>query len=134
MTTWTCTHSGGLPFKWRVQKYSPWQQPRFLFLNRSTLVFVWNLNLSSIFPNCHCDIKNLNRKETEPTFGSQCSLHITLNLIIPPAAAAKSLQSCPTLCDPTDGSPPGSSVPGIFQARVLEWVATAFSDPPSRWT
>ena len=42
-------------------------------------------------------------------------------------AAAKSLQSCPTLCDPTDGSPPGSPVPGILQARTLEWVATSFS-------
>ena len=40
------------------------------------------------------------------------------------AAAAKWLQSCPTLCDPIDGSPPGSPVPGILQARVLEWVAT----------
>ena len=39
------------------------------------------------------------------------------------AAAAKSLQSCPTLCDPIDGSPPGSPVPGILQARALEWVA-----------
>ena len=39
------------------------------------------------------------------------------------AAAAKSLQSCPTLCDPVDGSPPGSLVPGILQARTLEWVA-----------
>ena len=39
------------------------------------------------------------------------------------AAAAKSLQSCPTLCDPGDGSPPGSDVPGILQARTLEWVA-----------
>ena len=38
------------------------------------------------------------------------------------AAAAKSLQSCPTLCDPIDGSPPGSAVPGILQARTLEWV------------
>ena len=38
------------------------------------------------------------------------------------AAAAKSLQSCPTLCDPTDGSPPGSPVPGILQARTLEWL------------
>ena len=38
------------------------------------------------------------------------------------AAAAKSLQSCPTLCDPRDSSPPGSPVPGIFPARVLEWV------------
>ena len=44
------------------------------------------------------------------------------------AAAAKSLQSCPTLCDPIDGSPPGSPVPGILQARTLEWVALAFSD------
>ena len=43
------------------------------------------------------------------------------------AAAAKSLQSCPTLCDPIDGSPPGSLVPGILQARTLEWVAIAFS-------
>ena len=41
--------------------------------------------------------------------------------------AAKSLQSCPTLCDPIDGSPPGSSVPGILQARILEWVAISFS-------
>ena len=43
------------------------------------------------------------------------------------AAAAKSLQSCPTLCDPTDGSPRGSPVPGILQARTLEWVAFSFS-------
>ena len=43
------------------------------------------------------------------------------------AAAAKSLQSCPTLCDPTDGSPPGSPVSGILQARTLEWVAISFS-------
>ena len=43
------------------------------------------------------------------------------------AAAAKSLQSCPTLCDPKDGSPPGSTVPEILQARILEWVAIAFS-------
>ena len=43
-------------------------------------------------------------------------------------AAAKSLQSCPTLCDPIDGHPPGSSVPGILQARTLEWVAISFSN------
>ena len=43
------------------------------------------------------------------------------------AATAKSLQSCPTLCNPTDGSPPGSPVPGILQARTLEWVAISFS-------
>ena len=44
------------------------------------------------------------------------------------AAAAKSLQSCLTLCDPRDGSPPGSHIPGILQARTLEWVAIAFSN------
>ena len=44
------------------------------------------------------------------------------------AAAAKSLQSCPTLCDPIGGSPPGSAVPGILQARALEWVAISFSN------
>ena len=42
-------------------------------------------------------------------------------------AAAKSLQSCPTLCDPIDGSPQGSPVPGILQARTMEWVAISFS-------
>ena len=44
------------------------------------------------------------------------------------AAAAKSLQSCPTLCDPIDGIPPGSPVPGILQARTLEWVALLASE------
>ena len=44
------------------------------------------------------------------------------------AAAAKSLKSCPTLCDPIDGSPPGFPVPGILQARTLEWVAISFSN------
>ena len=44
------------------------------------------------------------------------------------AAAAKSLQSCPTLCNPIDGSPAGSPIPGILQARILEWVAISFSN------
>ena len=44
------------------------------------------------------------------------------------SAAAESLQSCPTLCDPIDGSPLGSAVPGILQARTLEWVAISFSN------
>jgi len=48
--------------------------------------------------------------------------------IVYAAAAAKSLQSCPTLCNPIDGSPPGSPVPGILQARTLEWVAISFSN------
>ena len=48
--------------------------------------------------------------------------------IIYAAAAAKALQSCPTLCDPIDGSPPGFAIPGILQARTLEWVAISFSN------
>ena len=51
-------------------------------------------------------------------------MSLLLNML---SAAAKSLQSCPTLCDPIDGSPPGSSAHGIFQARVLEWIAIGFS-------
>ena len=50
------------------------------------------------------------------------------DIIYVAAAAAKSLQLCPTLCDPIDGSPPGCPVPGILQARTLEWVAISFSN------
>jgi len=51
-----------------------------------------------------------------------------LSCFIQAAAAAKLLQSCPTLCDPIDSSPPASPVPGILQARTLEWVAISFSN------
>ena len=67
---------------------------------------------------------------SEPLVGKKKS-GVHLILIIyghAAAAAAKSLQSCPTLCDPRDGSPPGSPVPGILQARTLEWVAISFSN------
>ena len=57
-----------------------------------------------------------------------CSDFFMVQLSHAAVAAAKSLQSCPTLCDPTDGSPPGSPVPGILQARTLEWVAIPFSN------
>ena len=52
----------------------------------------------------------------------------TVAAAVAAAAAAKSLQSCPTLCNPIDGSPPGSPVPGILQARTLEWVDISFSN------
>jgi len=55
-------------------------------------------------------------------------VYLFLNYIAAVAAAAKSLQSCPTLCDPIDGSSPGSPIPGILQARTLEWVAISFSN------
>ena len=51
-----------------------------------------------------------------------------LNIKINAVATAKSLQLCPTLCDSIDGSPPGSPIPGILQARTLEWVAIGFSE------
>ena len=54
--------------------------------------------------------------------------NICINIYICAAAAAKSLQSCLTLCDPWDGSPPGSPIPGILQARTLKWVAISFSN------
>ena len=69
--------------------------------------------------------------------GSACPVKLNGNRTTDPgvpsyraaaAAAAKSLQSCPTLCDPIDGSPPGSPAPGILQARTLEWVAISFSN------
>ena len=62
--------------------------------------------------------------------GGLSKLHLMSGLFTAAAAAAaaKSLQSCPTLCDPIDGSPPGSPVPGILQARTLEWVAISFSN------
>ena len=67
-----------------------------------------------------------------PQSPKDCSIHLclfcclTYRVII--AAAAKSLQSCPTLCNPIEGSPLGSAVPGILQARTLEWVAISFSN------
>ena len=69
-----------------------------------------------------------------PQSPKDCSIHLCLfccvayRIIIAVAAAAKSLQSCPTLCDPIDSSPPGFAVPGILQARTLEWVAISFSN------
>ena len=66
-----------------------------------------------------------------PSPGSFCcvlSLLLWPEGRVPGAAAAKSLQSCLTLCDPIDGSPPGSPITGILQARTLEWVAISFSN------
>ena len=67
------------------------------------------------------------RKKEIPLLGPNIILH-RFHLHKPTAAAAKSLQSCPTLCDPIDGSPPGSSVPGTLQARILECIAISFSN------
>ena len=76
------------------------------------------------------DSRYYKSKETWSEETAKWKFFIFLQIIIylPAAAAAKSLQSCPTLCDPIDGSPPGSPVPGILQARTLEWVAITFSE------
>ena len=71
--------------------------------------------LNSIYNGCHTLSPSLS------DLLISCSMTIS-------AAAAKSFQSCLTLCDPIDGSPPASPVPGILQARILEWVAIAFSE------
>ena len=61
-------------------------------------------------------------------YGTLASLYITSAAAAAAAAAAKSLQSCLTLCNPADSSPPGSPIPGILQARTLEWAAISFSN------
>ena len=71
------------------------------------------------------DLLSPTLRQPEPSYW--CFLLQSLPLT---AAAAKCLQSCPTLCDPIDVSPPGSAIPGILQARTLEWVAIAFSTLP----
>ena len=74
----------------------------------------------SVVPNHYRNKAKKKKKKNPPNF------QIT-------AAAAKSLQLCPTLCDPIDGSPSGSPVPGILQARTLEWVAISFSNASWKW-
>ena len=95
-------------------------------------VFLW---LHSIFTTLFLFLKwgNLNLKDAFQyikTFSSVQSVQSLshVRLFAAAAAAARSHQSCPTLCDPIDGSPPGSPIPGILQARTLEWVAISFSN------
>ena len=66
-------------------------------------------------------------KETQTLSGTMDQLDL-IDIYRTAATAAKSLKSCLTLCDPIDGNPPGSAVPGILQARTLEWVAISFSN------
>ena len=75
------------------------------------------------------DIRDSKIKSNNPQSGDKTSRHGGLTIqLAAAAAAAKSLQSCPTLCDPRDTSPPGSPVPGTLQARALEWIAISFSN------
>ena len=82
--------------------------------------------------NVTCTLATALQKISTPYFERHTVLvdqkPILLICQLSPAAPAKSLKLCPTLCDPIDGSPPGSLVPGILQARTLDWVATSFSN------
>ena len=81
--------------------------------------------LTTWWPDCNHDIRCHCSENWPQRNGSKLTLELKTA-----ATAAKSLQSCPTLCDPIDGSPPGSAVPGILQARTLEWVVISFSNAP----
>ena len=104
-------HWSGLPFpstmceseKWKWSHSVVSNPQRLHGLQPTRLLHPWDFPGRSTGVGCHC-------------------------LLWYAAAAAKSLQSCPTLCDPIDGSPPGSPVPGILQARTLEWVTISFSN------
>ena len=99
------------------------------------LIFIKSFALTAFGSSSNFQIKTNNK------FSDKCEIHSALayqlmeleqlasqivKWIIQPYAAAKSLQSCPTLCDCIDGRPPGSPVPGVLQARTLEWVAISF--------
>ena len=101
----------------KFQESSP--TPQFKSINSLVLSFLHSPTLTSI----HDYWKTI--ALTRGTFVGKVT-SLLFNMLS--AAAAKSLQSCPTLCDPIDGSPPGSPVPGILQARTLEWVAISFSN------
>ena len=88
------------------------------FRQRFTALILQFVNLS----------KKKKKRSRITSFINRLILSDSHQLVKAAAAAAKSLQSCPALCDPTDGSPPSSPIPGILQARTLEWVAISFSN------
>ena len=94
--------------------------------NQSLLHF-WHWQIDSL-PLCHLGSPRdegaiLNREKSMYGIFWTGSFKLLPYILLGETAAAKSLQSCPTLCNPIDGSPPGSPIPGILQARILEWVA-----------
>ena len=98
---------------------SCWQCPPIFSV--SWLVAPWLCD--HLLPVCPCVFSRL-----FPVCVCVCVSKLPLGYWITATATAKSCQSCPTLCNPIDGSPPGSPVPGILQARILDWVAISFSN------
>ena len=88
---------------------------------------MWHLGMGIVRGDGRDEIKILAR-HGHRLLSEQMVRSLNLKLQVSTAATAKSLQSCLTLCNPIDGSPPGSPVPGILQARTLEWVAISFSN------
>ena len=102
-------------FQARIRSRLPFPSPQIWYRILLTTVTMLYIKFSGL---TYCMIGNL-----------YPGINISSFPPLPDAAvAAKSLQSCPTLCDPIDGSPPGSPVPGILQTRILEWVAISFSN------
>ena len=94
--------------------------------NRYSLAGTWNTSNPSAFGGSISSTFTVVTWDKVQVEGSQAMP--SGDQVVTAATAAKSLQSCPTLCDPIDGSPPGSPVPGILQTRTLEWVAVSFSN------
>ena len=88
---------------------------------------IWKHSLFTFNVNKHSSLAESGRLSLILDLGNKVT-HFVYLAAAAAAAAAKSLQSFPTLCDPTDGSPPGSPILGILQARTLEWVAISFSN------
>ena len=116
---------------------------RFHILSHNLVIQFWQNITEVMLSSSHCNTSgdshfpsdyvkfNILLKVVSLCFSTENLLSNPLQLTYihaAAAAAAKLLQSCPTLCDPIDGSPPGSPVPGILQARILEWVAISFSN------
>ena len=120
-----------------VPFYLPWSGPHtFVFwslcFKRSLIWWIlttsnlpWFMDLTFQAPMQYCSLQHRTLLPSPVTLTTGCCF--CFGSVCVYAAAAKSLQSCPTLCDPIDGSPPGSPVPGLLQARTLEWVAMSFS-------
>ena len=89
---------------------------------------LWCLHWAKEIQNKMQEVLEVPKCQKEVSKGSCYAMLCLVTLPTSLAAAAKSLQLCPTLCDPIDGSPPGSPIPGILQARTLEWVAISFSN------